>query len=155
MTHGDFCKRVEEVSGGRIKMNFHPGGALLKSAEIRQGVQDAIADMGLHAASEQPGEADLGGYVRLPLIGYKSWAQAEAIYREVFYKYPELQAEYSNDGLYTYAMRIMPPQEIQTTDKPVRLPADLKGMKIFATKEIAELVTLAGGAPVRTLRYPA
>ncbi len=145
--HRQFCKKVEEASAGRIKIDFHPGGAFLKQTELKEGVKKGVCNMALIPGSEQPGDAPFNGYIRLPLLGMKSWAQAEAIYRKIFYSTPELQNDYTKDGLKTYAMRLMIPQEIQTK-QPVSVPGDIKGKKLFATQEGAELVKLAGGAPV-------
>lgn len=146
--HIEWINKVQEISQGQIKIELIAGGALLATQEIGEGVQTGVADMGLYVPSELEGQEELGGFVRLPFIPYKSWYQQDLMYREIFNLYPELQTEYSENNMYPYCMRVMPPAELMTSKVQVRVPADIKGMKLYATGEVADLAKAAGAAPV-------
>ena len=81
------------------------------------------------------------------MMGWPSvWAQS-AIYPQLLEKFPQLKAEYR--GLMVYGLSAITPAILVPLSKEVRVPADLKGVKITpATEEIAQMVIAAGGAPV-------
>ena len=43
---GDYCKMVEEMSGGSLKIDLQPVGAIVKTSEIGQAVSSGVVDMG-------------------------------------------------------------------------------------------------------------
>ena len=43
---GDYCKMVEEMSGGTLKIDLQPVGAVVKTSEIGQAVSSGVVDMG-------------------------------------------------------------------------------------------------------------
>jgi TRAP-type mannitol/chloroaromatic compound transport system substrate-binding protein len=43
---GDYCKMVEEMSGGSLKIDLQPVGAVVKTSEIGQAVSSGVVDMG-------------------------------------------------------------------------------------------------------------
>ena len=43
---GDYAKMVEEMSGGSLKIDLQPVGAVVKTSEIGQAVSDGTLDMG-------------------------------------------------------------------------------------------------------------
>jgi TRAP-type C4-dicarboxylate transport system substrate-binding protein len=80
-------------------------------------------------------------------MGWPSeWAQS-TIYPQLLEKFPQLKAEYR--GLMIYGISAITPSQISTAGKEVRVPSDLKGMKISpANPELAKMVIASGGAPV-------
>ena len=43
---GDYCKMVSDMSGGKLKIDLQPVGAVVKTGEIGQAVSDGVLDMG-------------------------------------------------------------------------------------------------------------
>ena len=43
---GDYCKMVEDMSGGTLKIDLQPVGAVVKTGEIGEAVSDGVLDMG-------------------------------------------------------------------------------------------------------------
>ena len=138
---------VEEKSGGKVKFTYYHGGSLLKHGEeMLRGVQTGIADIGYNAITERWGFG-LNSITELPFLGWNSMPEGAAVYQELLRKFPELQKEYK--GLKYYAHTPMPPNQLNTAKKLVRVPSDLKGMKLYASGYIANLIGSVGGAPVQ------
>ena len=43
---GDYCKMVSDMSGGSLKIDLQPVGAIVKTKEIGQAVSSGVVDMG-------------------------------------------------------------------------------------------------------------
>ena len=43
---GDYCKMVDALSGGTLKIDLQPVGSIVKTSEIGAAVSDGIIDMG-------------------------------------------------------------------------------------------------------------
>ena len=43
---GDYAKMVSDMSGGQLKIDLQPVGAVVKTSEIGQAVSDGVLDMG-------------------------------------------------------------------------------------------------------------
>lgn len=130
---------IEERSEGRITLELFEGGSLAARDETLRVLQAGIADIGFHTVTELP----LNLISRLPFLGMPNkWAAAE-VHTELFKKFPELKKEI---GVEPLALAGMPPEQIFFTKKEVRVPADIKGMKIICGGEIAKVIDAAGGA---------
>ena len=43
---GDYCKMVSDMSGGQLKIDLQPVGAIVKTSEVGQAVSSGVVDMG-------------------------------------------------------------------------------------------------------------
>jgi TRAP-type C4-dicarboxylate transport system substrate-binding protein len=86
------------------------------------------------------------GIMALPFVGYSSMEVANKIYWELYNKFPAMREEWA--GLRLLNCSAMPPVQIHMTKKVVKLPADLKGVKVASMGDISRIVNLVGGAPV-------
>jgi hypothetical protein len=67
------------------------------------------------------------------------------IWWELYNKFPAMKNEWADVKL--LASRMMPPDQIHTTRKMVKTPADVKGMKLaISSALISKVITLQGGA---------
>jgi TRAP-type C4-dicarboxylate transport system substrate-binding protein len=131
---------VEERSEGRLKIELFEGGSLATRDETLRALQTGIADIGYHNVTELP----LGLITRLPLLGISSkWAAAK-IHMELLNDFPQMTEELGN--LKVLATLGMPPEQLFFTKKEVRVPDDIKGMKMIAGGEIARVLDAAGAA---------
>jgi len=131
---------VEERSEGRLTIELFEGGALAARDETLRALQTGIADIGYHAVTELP----VNRITRLPMLGITSkWAAAE-IHGKLMEKFPEMGEEMGN--LKVLGLLGMPPEQLMFTKKEVHVPADIKGMKIIAGGEIAQVLDAAGAA---------
>ncbi|MBW1913295.1 MAG: hypothetical protein JRI43_09165, partial [Deltaproteobacteria bacterium] len=45
MSFDPFCKKVEELTGGKVKIKIYPGGALGKPTQLPDAARDGITDI--------------------------------------------------------------------------------------------------------------
>lgn len=142
-----WIEKCEKDSNGKLKIVPYWSNSLFKPREIFRGAMDGQADLCYWVPVIELGLMKLNAVMWLPMMGWSSeWAQS-SIYPKILDKYPQLKKEYR--GLMVYGISSITPGHISTLEKEVRVPADLKGMKITPpTEDIARMVMKAGGAPV-------
>jgi TRAP-type C4-dicarboxylate transport system substrate-binding protein len=142
-----WIEKCEKDAGGKLKIVPYWSNSLFKPREIFRGALDGQADLVYWVPVIELGLMPLNTITWLPMMGWPSeWAQS-TIYPQLLEKFSQLKAEYR--GLMIYGISSITPGHINTLGKEVRVPSDLKGMKITpATPEIAKMVMAVGGAPV-------
>ncbi|MBN1368549.1 MAG: TRAP transporter substrate-binding protein DctP [Dehalococcoidales bacterium] len=128
--------RIEELSGGRLKITRYYGGSLLAYADQYRGLQTGVADLGPYVVGTMPGIHQLNLFVQLPAMGFTSMQQGNAIYKELWNKYPELEQEL--EGLVVLDHKFQPGLQLHMVKSNVIVPEDLRGKKITGTMILAE-----------------
>ena len=142
MTSEYWAKRVEEVTGGRIKVNRYWGGTLLKGPKIYEGVVSHIADTGVSVIGFTPGRFPLWQAMDIS-IGFRSAHVANRVQWEVFQKFkPEEWAE-----THVLVLFACTPCSIWS-NTAIRSVDDMKGLEIRSTGFTAQMVEALGGTPV-------
>lgn len=136
-------KEVEMKSEGRIKVEYYPGGSLLKAKQTYDGVVDGIADVGFTVLAYTPGRFPVTGALDLP-FGYPSGVIATAVANEL---YNTLKPVEFNDTHLMY-LHAHGPGFINTREKVVTKLEDLKGLRIRSTGMSAQMVKALGATPV-------
>ena len=67
----EFCRELEKRTNGGVKVDYYPGGSLLKAPAMFQGVVDGIADIGYSHVYYTAGRMAVTEATGLPL-GYPS-----------------------------------------------------------------------------------
>jgi TRAP-type C4-dicarboxylate transport system substrate-binding protein len=81
----------------------------------------------------------------LPFLGFPSMTAGTKIWWELYHKFPAMKNEWADVTL--LISRMMPPDQIHTTKKMVKIPADVKGMKLaISSALISKVITHQGGA---------
>jgi TRAP-type transport system periplasmic protein len=145
-----WADNVFKDTGGRVKITCYPGESLVKGSEQFRAIQTGIVDIGpyvIGTASEDYSRFTLGWMNRMPFM-WPGVMTAQALFPTLWAKHPEFGREYPGLHVFTNAFRIMPPNHLHTSTKAVRLPEDLRGMKITARTEMTELLTAVGAAPM-------
>ena len=140
------CDMIMERSQGRIKITTYFGETLLKMTETFRGVQSGVTDIAYWTVGSPGSSEKLATLMRMPLTGIKTTEMGTAIAEKLFRSSPELMAEYK--GLEVLGFRMMPLYSAHTIKKPVRVPADMKGMKVIASAGWVEYAKLIDAAPV-------
>jgi TRAP-type C4-dicarboxylate transport system substrate-binding protein len=139
-----FATEVEAASGGRLKLQLHPGASLYKANEIKRAVQTNQVAIGEFIVSGAANENPLFGIDSIPFLA-TSYADARRLDAASRPALEKLLAAQGMRLLYTVPW---PPQSLYSRT-PVRTLADLKGTKMRAynpaTTRIAELI---GAQPV-------
>ncbi len=138
-----WCKEVEKRTDGRIKIEYYPGGSLLKGKQTYDGVADGIADIGFSVLAYSRGRFPVMGALDLP-FGYPSGVVATRVANEV---YDTFKPKEFNDTKLMY-LHAHGPGFIHTRDKKITKLEDLKGLRIRSTGMSAEMVKALGATPV-------
>jgi len=144
------AKRIEERTGGRVKVTCYFSETLLKFGDAYKGTAAGTADISQYSLGVTPGVHQLNWVFALPIVGLPDLATTHQIYRELLARYPELQAECEKTGTRWLNLRPLPATQIHTTKAKVVTPADLKGKKLITLAGHATgwLVNSLGGAAV-------
>ena len=140
-----FASDVEKATGGSLKIVVHPGGAMIKHAEIKHAVSDGKVAAGEVLISLLADEASVYGIDSIPFLA-TSYDDARRLY-DAQKRY--LENELTKAGLVLLFSVPWPPQGIYAK-RGITSVDDLKGLKFRAynvmTKRIAEL---AGAQPTQ------
>ena len=140
-----FAADVEKATGGSLKIIVHPGGEMIKHAEIKRAVSDGKAAAGEVLISLAAGEAPVYGVDSIPFLatGYDG---ARKLYEA---QRPYLERQLAKEGLVLLFSVPWPPQGIYAK-REIQSIGDLQGLKFRTynamTKRIAEL---AGAQPTQ------
>lgn len=137
-----WAAEVEKRSGGTLKIDVFPGGALTKADQCYQGVVEGVSDIGMSCFAYTRGRFPLVEGLDLP-VGYPDGLAATRIANALIAKY---QPEELKDAKLLYVHAHGP--GILASRKPVRTLEDMKGLKVRATGLSSKIVEVLGGAPV-------
>ena len=139
--------RVAEQSGGRLNVRLFMGGALASQMETFRALMTGITDMGFYTIGTHGGLLPLNEVTRLPMLGLPNKYDAAEIHGKLVEKFPEMKKELQ--GLKLLGLAGMPPEQMFFTKKEVRVPADIKGMKIIAGADWPPVLDAAGAAAMK------
>jgi len=142
-----WAQMISDKSGGKVKINFYWSESLLKASELYRGVQTGQADMAYYVIGLDYGLMPLNMFTKLGFMGYPSMEAGTEIYQKIWDKFPGIRDELK--GVKVMAARMSPGYHLSFPNKEVRVPADIKGMKIISSGAglAAELATM-GAAPM-------
>jgi TRAP-type C4-dicarboxylate transport system substrate-binding protein len=140
----EWAAEVEKRSGGKVKIEVFPGGALTKPDQCYQGVVDGVSDIGMSCFAYTRGRFPLLEGLDLPL-GYPDGVAATRIANQMIAKHRVAFKEL-NDTHLMYVHAHGP--GILASKKPVRTLADMAGLKVRATGLSSKIVESLGGTPV-------
>jgi TRAP-type transport system periplasmic protein len=138
-----WSKEVEKRTGGKVRVDFYPGGTLTPAQECYGGVVQGISDIGFSVLGYTRGRFPVLATVDLPL-GYTSGVSATKVANAVYQQFSPKEL----DDVQVMYFHAHGPGLLHTAKKPVATLDDLRGLKIRATGNSAQLITALGGTPV-------
>ena len=121
-----FAKVVEQVTGGEITINIHPGGSLgFKGPEMLNAVGDGLVPVGEMLLNQQVGERKILGLETQPYI-IEDLDQLAVFHKHFRPAIERVAAEYNQKVLYVVPW----PRQYVYTKVEARGVADLAGIKI-------------------------
>jgi len=144
-----YAQRMEEFTGGRIKIQTFPGGALGNALKVPETVKNGIAELGHtwmgYDWGKDPTTVLFGGYAgsfdteqMLHWLYEAGGTQLQRQFRE------------EKDGIISLVLFIRTAEVFLHSRKPVKTLADLKGLKIRTAGAWLEMAKDLGAAPVTT-----
>lgn len=148
-THTDvfepWAKKIEEESGGRIKVEIYPSATLTKPDATYDATAKGTVDIGSQLQGYTNGRFPLTQVAELP--GLSSSATQMNCMLQTLYDDGVISSEYEDTHL--LFMMGTGPGGIHTIDRPIRKPSDLSGLRIRRPSAIAgDIIEAAGGTPV-------
>lgn len=140
----EFIADFEQQTGGRVKIRYFPGGSLLKSTTMIDGIEKGIADIGISHIEYTPGRMPVMEAAELPL-GYPTGWVANMIMTDFYLRFKPKEM----DTVHVMWWHANPPSVLHTT-KPVRKLEDLRGLTIRAPGVIGDVIKALGGTPAPT-----
>ena len=140
-----FVADVDKGSGGKLRIQVHPGASLFKAPEIKRAVQSGQAQIGEILLSGYANEDPMFGLDSVPFVA-TSYADSRKLWNA---SRKAIEERFAKQGMKVLYAVPWPPQGLYSKSKPINTAADLKGLKWRAynpgTAKIAELV---GAQPV-------
>ena len=128
-----WAKSLEEASGGAIKIQFYPAGQLGKPADHYDMARDGIADIAWLNPGFNPGRWVIASAGTIPML-FKEAKNSSAAFTEWYSKYALREmADVKLCMLHVMHLGTV------FSKKPMRVPADFKGMKYRASNTMEAL----------------
>jgi TRAP-type C4-dicarboxylate transport system substrate-binding protein len=145
MSHlgGWFCDEVKKRTNGQVEITYHPGGTLLNPVKMYDGILTGITDLGLSHIQYTRGRFPVMEVFDLPLGFPSGWVDTR-VATDFFNKYKPKEW----DDVHVLYVSPSGPIILQTVSKPVRTLEDVKGIKIRAVGQMADIIQALGGVPV-------
>ncbi len=142
-------KRVTEASGGSIKLQYFPASQLGKAGDHYDMAKDGIADVTWINPGFNPGRWPITALPEHAFILKNARGASKALSRW----YAEYAQKEMKEIKYCL-MHTMIPQAIYSTKKPIRVPADLKGIKMRPSNSTQAKIFKAAGATTVFFPFP-
>ena len=141
-----WAKRVEENSGGQVKIEIFPAMTLGgKPPELIRQARDNVVDIVWALNGYTPGLFPKSEVFELPFVFVNDPAATNLAMRDLFDS--DLSDEYK--GLHVLFLHVHAGQGIQMVDKEVRTPADLAGLEMrIPTRTGAWVIEALNATPV-------
>jgi TRAP-type C4-dicarboxylate transport system substrate-binding protein len=140
---GWFCDEVKKRTNGQVEITYHPGGTLLNPVKMYDGILTGISDIGLSHIQYTRGRFPVMEVFDLPLGFPSGWVDTR-VATDFFDKYTPKEW----DDVQVLYQSPSGPIILQTTNKPVKTLEDIKGLKIRAVGQMADIIKALGGVPI-------
>ena len=147
-----FIKEVEELSKGKVKIEYYPDYQLAKAADMISAANSGVVDIVSACPSYISGKMPLSNVIMLPQaipnanVGSKVLWDLVSNKNSVIYK-----TDYEKNKLIPLTAATLPLYQVVTIDKkPIKSVEDLKGMKLRSAGGSQDLVIKhIGAVPVQ------
>jgi TRAP-type mannitol/chloroaromatic compound transport system substrate-binding protein len=145
----DFAKKVNEMSGGRLKIEMHPSGAIVKAFAVIDAVHKGSIDGGhsvpnywrsKNGAFSLFGSGPAFGLDGNLLLAWMEYGGGQRFYDELLNENLQLNVQ-------GFLYGPMPTQPLGWYPRPIRSPSDLRGLRVRAAGLTAELLRELGMLP--------
>ncbi len=140
-----WARKIEELTAGKVKFTFYPGGALGDPRVQYDVLNKGVADIALVVQHYKTGLFPMTSVMRLPFIAENGEGASAALWKLSSSGY--LKNDYKDvKVLWLY---VSAPAQIHTTKKLVKSLENLKGMKIRSMgRDVTDVLKLLGAVPV-------
>ncbi len=140
-------REMEKRSQGRIKIEYYWSNSLIPTKQIIDALQKGIADIAFINPSYQPGKMPLLTITSLPATSTGDMCPVSKALQGLM-EMPEVKAELDRMNMRYLGPLTNDSYGVWTSKKQVRNLGDLKGLKLRAIGNHANLLKALGGVPV-------
>jgi TRAP-type C4-dicarboxylate transport system substrate-binding protein len=142
----EFCHRLEEASGGRIKIDIYWAGALGAAKEQLEVVRGGLGDLALYYPVYDPIRFPLTLFVELPLQASKGWIATKTASELI--KTNLITDEFKKADVELLAAIVWPPSKLSSNKKITRVE-DFKGLRVWSSGPVmAKTLSLLGASGI-------
>lgn len=122
-----WMKKVQQLTNGNVEFSYYPAEQLGKTKDLLKLVQARVADIAFIAPTYDTSSMPLSNVMILPNAFKDSIAAAD-----IYWNLTQgmLKPEFAKLKVQPILLYGNPPYEVWTTGTPVRMPGDMKGMKL-------------------------
>ncbi|MFJ8063978.1 TRAP transporter substrate-binding protein DctP [Psychrobacillus sp. NPDC096426] len=144
-----FMEKVTELTDGQVEFDFYPAEQLGKTGDIYDLTADGVTDLGLYMSPYYPNKMPLtNALLTMPGL-YSTAYEGTMAYHELTKQSPLLESDFLNNGVRPIINYAIPVYEYWTTGKEIKVPDDLKGLKVKISGELAnKAMGSLGASPV-------
>jgi len=138
-----YGKDIEKATNGRITVTVFPANTLSPAMQVFDNTVKGVVDIGSCLLAYSPGRLPLSEVLQQPLgyrNGYQATKCADAFYRK-------FRPKEFDDSVKVMFLHGAAPGFVMTK-KAIKSTAEIKGMRIKANAENADIVTALGASPV-------
>ena len=147
-------KRVEELTGGKVKIDYFPAEQLAKSADLLDAAINRVADITYVGPLYISDRVPLSTVAAIPLVGNVSDPEALSMAYWKLANNELNEFEFKPQGVRVVRASVTFPYQMMTTRKQVFKMEDLKGLKIRSSGGIQEKSIEALGAVAVSIPAP-
>lgn len=152
-----WMNKVTELTEGQVKFDLYPSEQLGKAGDIINLTRDGVADIGVTDLGYFPDELPLSNMLANLPIKRETTYQANMAYYDLVHDGNDttvMENDFVKNGVRLVLTRISPSHAIWTKGTEIRVPEDLKGMRVRTsggpTNKIYEMM----GAVPTTIHFP-
>lgn len=144
-----FMERVTELTDGQVEFDYYPSEQLGKLSDLFDLTGTGVADIGLYMSPYYPSKMPItNGILTMPGT-YSMAYEGTMAYHELSKQSPILENDFLNNGVRPLFGYAIPVYEYWTTGKEIKVPQDLKGMKVRVSGDIAtKAMSDLGASPI-------
>ncbi|MCC4244158.1 TRAP transporter substrate-binding protein [Stappia indica] len=142
-----FKQKVEEISGGDIKVEIYDSAQLYKDNEVPQAVGSGAIEMGVASLTRYVGDVPAVDVFYMPFLLNSEELVRKAVAQDSPVRGP-LDEAILETGARVLWWQAYGGSVLLSKGEPIRTPADLQGKKVRVFgKTLGEWIKAAGGAP--------
>lgn len=144
-----FMEEVTEKTDGQVEFEYYPSEQLGKTVDIHELTVDGVADIGIYYPSYIPSKMPItSGILSIPGM-YSTATEGSLAYQEISKKSPVLESDYLNHGVRPVFILVTPPSELFSGKKQIKVPEDLKKMKVRVSGDLLNnAITKLAASPI-------
>jgi len=141
----EWTKKLEASTNGGVKFTIYPSESLAKGREAYSATKGGICDVAFVNLVYESSKWSLNNVLTLATLPVPTDKRGTEIWNKLWKKYPETLNEF--EGVKVLSNVVGMTTSIHTKD-PVRVPNDIKGMKMAAMGDSLTILQTAGASPV-------